>query len=37
MNYTDLINIFNSRNEYGAKMWDFENITAHRKLLDRLW
>ena len=34
MNYTDLINIFNSRNEDGANMWNFENIVGQRKVTD---
>ena len=32
MNYTELINIFNYRNDYGANMWTFDKITFHRKL-----
>ena len=37
MNYTDLVNIFKSRNEYGSKMWTFDNINAHMKLIDHPW
>ena len=32
MNYTDIVNIFNSRNEDGANMGTLDNITSHRKL-----
>ena len=34
INYTEPIKIFNSINEYGSKMFNFENITSHRKLID---
>ena len=37
MNYTDLINIFNSINEYGSKIWTSEKIAGHRKLPDNYW
>ena len=37
MDYTDLINILNSINEDGAKMWTFENITGHKKISDNYW
>ena len=37
MNYTDLVNIFKSRNEYGSKMWNFDKITGHRKIPDHPW
>ena len=37
INYTEPIKIFNSINEYGSKMFNFENITSHRKLPDNDW
>ena len=37
MNYTDLINIFNSINEDGAKMLNFEDIAGHKKLPGDHW
>ena len=37
MNYTDLVNIFKSRNECGSKMWNFDKITGHRKIPDHPW
>ena len=37
MNYTSLINIFNSRNENLAKMCTFDKITGHRKIPDNPW
>ena len=32
MNF-DLVNILNYINEYISKMWNFEKITSHSKLL----
>ena len=34
MKYTDLTNISKSRNKDGSKVWKFDNITSHRKLID---
>ena len=36
-NYTDLIKIFNSIDESGAKMWMFDKITSHGQLPDDYW
>ena len=37
ISYTDLINIFNYINYYGAKIWTFDKITSHRKFKDNPW
>ena len=37
INYTDLVNIFNSKHYDGAKMWNFYKITGHRNLPDNDW
>ena len=37
MNSNELINVFNYRNEDGAKMWKFGNVADQKKLLDGNW